>query len=161
MKVIEELVLDRPSSGEGPVRLPSAVVGTLIAMADDGRTPLVVFPDQPGTAAIRARSIVDLVDVQIGRPVVLTFEAGDPARPIVMGVIRQDGDSTAAAGAGHVTVDADGQRMIVAAKEQLVLRCGKASVTLTRAGKVLVQGTYVSSRSTGVNRIKGGSIQLN
>jgi len=26
---------------------------------------------------------------------------------------------------------------------------------------VLIQGTYVSSRSSGVNRVKGGSIQLN
>jgi hypothetical protein len=26
---------------------------------------------------------------------------------------------------------------------------------------VLIQGTYVSSRSSGVNRIKGGSVQLN
>jgi hypothetical protein len=42
-----------------------------------------------------------------------------------------------------------------------VLQCGKASITLTKAGKVLIQGSYVSSRSTGVNRVKGGSVQLN
>jgi hypothetical protein len=41
------------------------------------------------------------------------------------------------------------------------LRCGKSSITLTRAGKVLIEGEYISSRSSGVNRIKGGSIQLN
>ena len=51
--------------------------------------------------------------------------------------------------------------MIVSAKEQLVLRCGKASITLTKAGKVMIQGSYVLSRSTGVNRVKGGSVQLN
>jgi hypothetical protein len=43
----------------------------------------------------------------------------------------------------------------------LVLRCGKARITLTRAGKVLVEGTYISSRSSGVNRIRGGSVHLN
>ena len=43
----------------------------------------------------------------------------------------------------------------------MVLRCGKASITLTKAGKVLIEGSYVLSRSTGVNRIKGGSVQLN
>ena len=32
---------------------------------------------------------------------------------------------------------------------------------LTRAGKVLIQGAYLLSRSTGVNRIKGGSVQIN
>jgi len=62
---------------------------------------------------------------------------------------------------GLVEVDADGQRLFVTAKQQLVLRCGAASITLTKAGKVLIQGSYVSSRSSGVNRIKGGSIQLN
>jgi hypothetical protein len=60
-----------------------------------------------------------------------------------------------------VEVDTDGERLLVTAKEQLVLRCGKATITLTKAGKVLIQGTYVSSRSSGVNRIKGGSVQLN
>ena len=50
---------------------------------------------------------------------------------------------------------------MVDAREQLVLRCGKARITLTSAGKVLIEGAYISSRSTGVNRIKGGSVQLN
>jgi hypothetical protein len=58
-------------------------------------------------------------------------------------------------------VDCDGDRLIVTAKEQLVLRCGAASITLTKAGKVLIRGAYVSSTSTGVNRINGGSVQLN
>ena len=47
------------------------------------------------------------------------------------------------------------------AEREIVLRCGKASITLTRAGKVLIRGEYIFSRSTGVNKMKGGSIQLN
>ena len=62
---------------------------------------------------------------------------------------------------GKVEVNADGERLVVSAKEQLVLRCGKATITLSKAGKVLIEGTYISSRSSGVNRIKGGSVQLN
>jgi uncharacterized protein (DUF2345 family) len=58
-------------------------------------------------------------------------------------------------------VDADDERLVVTAKRQLVLRCGEASITLTRDGKVLVRGRYVSNRSTGVMRIKGGSVQIN
>ena len=61
----------------------------------------------------------------------------------------------------QVDVDVDGQRMIISAKEQLVLRCGKASITLTKAGKLILQGTYVSSQSSGVLRIKGGSVHIN
>lgn len=42
-----------------------------------------------------------------------------------------------------------------------MLRCGKASITLTRSGKIILRGTYISSRSSGVIRIKGGSVQIN
>jgi hypothetical protein len=61
----------------------------------------------------------------------------------------------------QVEVDADGERLLVSARTQMVLRCGKASITLTRAGKVLIQGSYVLSRSTGVNRLRGGAVQIN
>jgi hypothetical protein len=140
--------------------LPEVLIGELIAITDDGQTPLILYPGQPGSAALRARSVLDLHGVHIGQSVVLSFENGDGSLPIVMGVLRQAAAPTIET-QGHVQVDADGQRMIVSAKEQLVLQCGKASITLTKAGKVLIQGSYVSSRSTGVNRIKGGSVQLN
>jgi hypothetical protein len=130
-------------------------------MTDNGRTPLVLYPGQPTTAALRARTVIDLHGRHIGESVVLMFENGNPALPVVMGVILQKDGWPLAQQPAQVEVEADGQRMVVGAKEQLVLRCGKASITLTKAGKVLIQGSYVSSRSTGVNRIKGGSVQLN
>ena len=78
-----------------------------------------------------------------------------------MGVLREGDGWPLPEQPGQVEVDADGERLIVSAKEQVVIRCGKASITLTKAGKVLIQGAYVLSRSSGVNRIKGGSVQLN
>jgi hypothetical protein len=154
-------LLARPSVAAKSETIPGVVIGELVALTDDGRTPLVTYTGQPDTAAQRARSVVDLHGPHIGQPVVLMFENGDPARPIVMGVLRQREGWPVAAMPAQVQVDADGERLIVSAAEQLVLRCGKASITLTKAGKVLIQGSYVSSRSTGVNRIKGGSVQLN
>ncbi len=141
--------------------LPAVVVGELVAIADGGRTPLVLFDGQRGSAAVRARTTVDLRAPHIGQPVTLVFEAGDAARPIVTGVLRQVEGWPLTDPPGQVEVDANGERLIVSAREQLVLRCGKASVTLTRDGQVLIQGSYVSSRATGVNRVRGGSVQLN
>jgi hypothetical protein len=43
----------------------------------------------------------------------------------------------------------------------VVLRCGKASITLTKAGKIIIDGAYVSHRSSGVLRLRGGSVQIN
>ena len=137
------------------------VVGELLAVTDDGLTPLVRFPGQIGSGAVRARSCVDLHGPHIGAQLVLMFEDADPQRPLVMGVLRGPSQLPLTPEPGHVELDADGQRLIVSAKEQLVLRCGKASITLTKAGKVLIEGSYISSRSTGVNRVKGGSVQLN
>lgn len=137
------------------------VTGELVAIADEGRTPLVMFPGQAGTAAVRARSVVDLHGAHIGAAVVLMFEQADAGRPIVMGVLRGDEGWPLAEKPAQVEVDADGARMVVSAREQMVLRCGKASITLTRAGKVLIQGSDVLSRSTGVNRVKGGAVQIN
>jgi hypothetical protein len=55
----------------------------------------------------------------------------------------------------------DGKRVVIDAADEIVLRCGKASITLRRNGRIVIRGTYVETRSEGVNRIKGGSVQIN
>ena len=167
---LDEFMLDQGEAQAGadiaapapatPARIDGVLTGVLIGFKESGAVPLVIFPGQPQSAAVPARTTVDLQGAHIGRPVVLMFDGGDPMRPIVMGCIRGEGTALAEQ-PGQVEVDADGERLLVTAKEQLVLRCGKASITLTKSGKVLIQGAYVSSRSSGVNRIKGGSVQLN
>ncbi|MCW7541895.1 DUF6484 domain-containing protein [Aquabacterium sp. A7-Y] len=153
-------LMDAPVAARAPT-LHAPVVGELLALAESGRYPLVVYPGQPGAAALRARTVVDLHGAHVGKQVLLVFEAGDPSRPIVTGVMRESDGWPLSEPPGQVEVDADGERLAVSAKRELVLRCGKASITLTASGKVLIQGSYVSSRSTGVNRLKGGSVQLN
>jgi Domain of unknown function (DUF6484) len=142
-------------------RLPGAVIGILIGFQQGGSQPLVIFPGQIREAAVPARSTVDVHGAHIGREVLLVFEGADPQRPVIFGCLNRAEGWPAGATAGQVEVDADGERLVVSAKRQLVLRCGEASITLTSAGKVIIQGTYVSSRSSGVIRIKGGSVQLN
>lgn len=137
------------------------VTGVLVGFAEQGRVPLVTFAGQPGSSALAARATLDLHSTHVGSEVVLVFAAGDPLQPIVVGALRQQDPNSLERRPGNVEVDADGERMIIAAREQLVLRCGRATLTLTKAGKVIIEGTYISSRSTGVQRIKGGSIQLN
>ena len=53
------------------------------------------------------------------------------------------------------------ERHVFSARREIVLRCGKASITLTRSGKVIIRGTQVSTHATGTNRIKGGSVRIN
>jgi len=162
---IEELdrLLDGSSfGGRDPngLRSERVIVGRLLSFVEHDLA-LVAYQGQPSGDAIPARLAVDLDARHIGYDVVLQFEDGDPLKPIVTAWIRKskvwpDGDVPP-----HVHVEADGQKLTVDAREEITLRCGKASITLTKAGKVLIQGTYVSSRATGINRIKGGSVQLN
>ncbi len=159
-----DLLASRPNamtcSGE-TAPLGGVVVGTLVALEADGAVPFVVYDGQPTAAAQRARAIVDLHGAHVGREVLLAFENANRAAPIVVGCLTERTKTALHSEPGLVEVDADGQRLVVTAKTQLVLECGKARITLTRCGKVLLEGTYISSRSSGVNRVKGGSIQLN
>lgn len=94
------------------------------------------------------------------------FEDGDPEKPILLGLLdspppAEEIEEPADATDRPDQVLIDGKRMVLSADKEIVLKCGKASITLTRAGKILFRGAYVLSRSSGVNRIKGGSVQIN
>jgi len=95
--------------------------------------------------------------------VVVLFEQGDARRPIVVGVIQESPAPVQAHSAPPqaVSVQVDGDRLLLSAEREVVLQCGDASITLTRAGKVLIKGKYVVSRSSGYNKIKGAAVDIN
>jgi hypothetical protein len=158
----ERLLQTRQGSTTPGLRPADAVVlGTLVAFQDNGATPFVTYADQPGVAPLAARSTIDLLATHIGHPVVLMFEGHDPARPIVLGVVRQGASPVLSEVGGGIEVEADGQRLVVTAERGLVLRCGKASITLTPDGKVVVKGTQIVTHASGLNRIRGGAVQVN
>ena len=85
-------------------------------------------------------------------------------------LLRSAGISTAdlrvESSAGSVStelleVKLDGKSVVLEADNEIELRCGKASIKLTRDGKVIVRGAYVETHSRGVNRIKGGVVRIN
>jgi hypothetical protein len=139
--------------------VPGAAIGHLVGLLRGG-LPLVMVSIEDAYA-LPARSIVDLYGAHVGRQVVLHFEGGDRSKPIVMGVLRSDEAGLLPPPAAQVHVETDGERLILTANDQLVLRCGNASITLTKEGKVLIEGAYVSSHASGVNRVRGGSVQVN
>jgi len=51
--------------------------------------------------------------------------------------------------------------VVLEAEQEVVLRCGDASITLRRDGKVVLRGAYVETRAKGLNRIRGGSVKIN
>jgi plasmid replication initiation protein len=57
--------------------------------------------------------------------------------------------------------DVDGSRVRITARDEVVIECGQASITLRRNGRVVVRGTYVETVSSGTNRVKGGQVRVN
>lgn len=143
---------------------PSDVVIGILVGIDDSGTPLVVYPGSPSDVGLAARATIALDRDEIGCEVALLFENGDTCRPLIIGRIRhpqKPANKPSESAPAPATAQIDGEVLTFNAEKEIVLRCGRASITLTRAGKVLIRGSYLLSRSSGANRIKGGSIQLN
>jgi hypothetical protein len=98
-----------------------------------------------------------------GARVLVSFVDGDPDKPIVTGVLRavpRTIEVQVPLGAPeHARVD--GRRVTLTGRDEIVLSCGEASITLRRNGRLVLRGTAVETASRGVNRIKGGSVQIN
>lgn len=141
-------------------RIDGIAIGILSGF-NERREPLVVFPGNGEAVARVARSTVALVAEDAGCEIALMFENGDPSSPLIIGRIQQPRTQVGKPVVGGARVEIDGETLTLSAEREIVLRCGKASLTLTRAGKVLIRGAYLLSRSSGANRIKGGSVQIN
>jgi hypothetical protein len=114
----------------------------------------------------KKKSCSNVANQNQGTEVALGFVNGNPAMPIILGLIRKAGETEQTATnevteEENVDVQLDGEKLTLSAEKEIVLKCGKSSITLTRAGKIIVKGSYLSNHSTGVNRIKGGSVQIN
>jgi hypothetical protein len=99
------------------------------------------------------------------RTVELEIVGTDEAGKTIIELIESTGDSRQAPAEPAAEAKAETpqvpERIELVAEREIVLRCGDASLTLTRSGKILLRGTYVLSRASGVNKIKGGSVQIN
>jgi len=160
-------------------------VGVVVAFDETGMR--VDYPGNPH-GPLDARSAVALDAAGLAaaaserRQVLLTFEDERSDLPIVVGfmhavpkpatafdalVAKPAAAITAAAAPEETPAPAgfqplvDGKRLVLEAQDEVVLRCGEASITLRRNGKLAIRGVFVETRARMVNRIKGGSVQIN
>ena len=148
---------------EAPSVPQSGVTVARFAGFDLQEQPLVADLTLLPGQVVPARSTVALRREIIGAQVVLMFEGGKPEQPIILGVIQNQKNTASALPAAQAPLHAqiDDERVVLSAEREIVLRCGDASITLTRAGKVIIKGNYIISRSTGYNKIKGAAIDIN
>jgi Domain of unknown function (DUF6484) len=148
-----------PSGNEK--RINGIVVGRII-VAEEATAPMVDFPGNSSGTAIKALATVAIGRGDKNRDVALAFVNGEWNKPVIIGFMHVPSVMPQAPDASKtVKVESDGETVTISAEKEIVLKCGESSITLTKAGKVLVNGTYISSRSKGVNRMRGGSVLLN
>jgi hypothetical protein len=133
------------------------VLAQLVAIGPDG-DPWVRL--EARKAPRRARTTAALGPAWVGREVLLGF-AGPERTPVVLGAVLAPGDRLESAMAPAVDLVIDRQRITLVAQQELVLRCGKASIRLGADDKIVVRGTNVVSSAAQVNRIRGGAVKIN
>jgi hypothetical protein len=168
---MKSLLIQKVESIEFLPQIKGARVGKIMSIDESGQ----VFVDFPGNTKgpVPARltdsaknKMPSQLDSGIGE-ILLAFENNDPNLPIIVDTIHAQTDPVD--DSTTISLDAeelkdvliDGERVTFDAKKEIVLRCGKASITLTRAGKIIIRGASLLNRSSGVNRIKGASVQIN
>lgn len=166
------------------------LLGTLASIDEDG-SPRVTFTFVDNAISAVAISTSPITPQHIGRQVALLFANGDYQKPVIAGFVHSplrhllesfefqsssdvpndDSDINVFPDSEFVNqidrgkesdvVKVDGKRVLLEGHEEVVLKCGDSSITLTKAGKIIIRGKYLLSRSSGVNRILGGSVQVN
>lgn len=146
-------------------------VGRIVNVDESGQ----VFVDFPGNTqgpvAARFTNSINLKMLRhaasANREVLLAFENNDPELPIIIDTLHSliaemtESPTIALATGRPDDVMIDGKRVTFDAKEEIVLRCGKASIILRSDGKVVIKGAYLLSRSRGMNKIRGGAVHIN
>lgn len=151
-------------------RIDELVVGIVTGINESGLTS-VAFACNSSEDPVQAKSVVLVTNRDVGRQVVLMFENGDVNAPVVLGLIQ---DQSNLAGEEQSVIEKvehteeipetliiEDETPLTASRKELRLECGDSSITLTRAGKIVVQGNEIVTRSTGCTRIKGLSVELN
>ena len=163
-----------------PVPL-GATTGIKIGWIHEASVPGALVVEYDGSGPLAARSTVSLDQAAVARvvgtrqPALLLFENGDAQLPIVVGLVQPDPEKAllqallipaspvipAQDPRDAAEARVDGKRVVLEGEEEVTLKCGAASITLRRDGKVIVRGTYVEMTAKGVNRIRGGSVKIN
>ncbi|ATB51309.1 DUF6484 domain-containing protein [Corallococcus macrosporus] len=158
-----------PMVSEEPILAPR--VGWVAGASADG----ALWVDFKGNrrGPLLARTTVVLASEVIRRASVarqgalLLFENGDPSLPVLVGLLQRSLSAPLtealldSLGAGPREARVDGKQVRLEAREEVTLKCGKASLTLRRNGDVILRGVNIQTEAEQVQRIKGGKVQVN
>ena len=141
-------------------------VGRLVGTDATG-APLVQWNNSESHPARWLASIAHsaLVNAQpSNREVLLVFANGDSTQPVIIGMLNDAAEKAVTlelAADVESDLNVDHRRIVIEAREEVTLKCGKGYIQLREDGTIVIKGTRVLSRSSGTNRIKGAAVRIN
>ena len=168
MSVISKIKRKIPS----PVGFNSnAYVGQIIDISIDGKLTVDYPENRSGPIVARCiDGLLNYADCKQSLPVsvLLLFEGNDFALPVIIGKLSDTipvadyviEDGQLASNLSRF-LSVDGEAVVLEASREIVLRCGKSSIFLRKNGKIVVKGTEIISRSSGKNKLKGATVNIN
>ena len=176
VKKNNSITLESPStkSGNGGCfveQIDGVRTGKIINIDETGRVFVDYAGNSQGKVASRYTRSVKLQMLRhahsANQDVLLVFENSDPMRPVIIDtmsslvdeIVQTDISDSLKSDISEVSID--GKKITFDAEEEVVIKCGKGSITLKKSGKIIIKGTNLISRSSGSNRIKGSSVNIN
>ncbi|NMO14687.1 hypothetical protein HPC49_20000 [Pyxidicoccus fallax] len=151
---------------------PGLRIGQVVGVDADGE-PLVEL-EGSAVGPLRTRRVTHLdrqalqAAVASRQSAVLLFEEGCPTLPILLGLVHSTGetpliDAVLEQSFSSVPTQArvDGRQVVIEGREEVILQCGKARLTLKRDGQVLLRGVTIRTEAQELHRIKGGKVKIN
>ncbi len=126
--------------------------GVFVGLNADGY-PMVDYSGNT-LGPIVARTAISTADP--GDTVLLVFECGDPARPIIIGVVRDRFEPRFP----HA-VKITGKEILLEGAETVSLCSGESRLTLRKDGRVTLKGKEVLTRASRTNRVRGATVKIN
>ncbi|MCP3168178.1 DUF6484 domain-containing protein [Myxococcus qinghaiensis] len=147
-------------------------IGWVAGMDPDGSVRVDFVGNRHGP--LLARTTVPLEPeqwretVRERREVTLFFDDGRPSRPVLTGLLLPmpptpllDAVLAQQLPESPREAQVDGRRVLLEGRDEVVLRCGKATLILRSDGRVILRGVEVLTEAEGVHRIRGGKVKIN
>ncbi len=164
VSLFDALLVRQPAPQRQDALIHGVAVATLLELLPDGKVRIAL--PAHGIADLRATPVCALPALREGEPVAVMFEQGDTSRALVLGPMAgaptqaSSHESTPAQAPAHEAL-IDNERIVIEAEQEIELRCGEASIILTRDGCILLRGSDITSHASITQRIRGGSVQIN
>lgn len=156
--LLDTLITQEVSPNRQQRLLHGVLVGQIQEILPDARVR-VALPALD-IAEVCATPVCPLAQLAEGVQCALMFAQGDMSRPLVIGpmahTVTQNGEPLAPREAAL-----DDERIVLVAEQEIELRCGEAAITLTRDGRILLRGQYITDHASATRRIRGGAEQIN